>query len=162
MVSMLSTYSITPSYAFGAGPMKTLGVGINANGGITRNLSGQMGVNYAHGNRDLPSSSFDTVALSAGALYLIGPVLATLTYNWLYFANSSDQAFLSTASTYQFSKEMVMLSFSYAFMSPSFFRMGEFGSSGTTRGSIEGVSAPSGGGTESRPSGDGSGILRKE
>jgi len=154
IVSMLSSYSIAPSYAFGSGPMKTLGVGVNANGGITRNLSGQVGMNYSHGSRDLPSSSFDSIAVSAGALYLIGPVLATLTYNWMFFSNSTDQASLNTTSTYQFSKEMVMLSFSYAFVSPTFFRMGEFGSSG--------VSAPSGGGTESRPSGDGSGILRKE
>jgi hypothetical protein len=154
VVSMLSTYSISPSYAFGSGPMKTLVAGVNASGGIARNLSGQVGMNYSHGSRDLPSSSFDSIAVSAGALYLIGPVLATLTYNWMFFSNSTDQASLNTTSTYQFSKEMVMLSFSYAFMSPSFFRMGEFGSSG--------VSAPSGGGTESRPSGDGSGILRKE
>ena len=161
ILSILSTYSIAPSYAFGSGPMKTFGVGINANGGITRNLSGQVGMSYSHGSRDLPSSSFDSVALSAGALYLIGPVLATLTYNWLFFTNSTDQASLNTTSTYQFSKEMVMLSLSYAFVSPTFFRMGEFGSLGT-RGSTEGVSAPSGGGTENRPSGDGSGILRKE
>jgi len=161
IVSMLSSYSISPSYAFGSGPMKTLGVGVNASGGITPNLSGQAGMNYSHGTRDLPSSSFDSVAVSAGALYLIGPVLATLTYNWMFFSNSIDQASLNATSTYQFSKEMVMLSLSYAFVSPTFFRMGEFGSSGT-QGPTEGVSAPSGGGTESRPSGGGSGILRKE
>ena len=161
VVSVLSTYSISPSYAFGSGPMKTLVAGVTASGGITSNLSGQVGVNYAHGVRDLPASTFDSVAVTAGALYLIGPVLATLTYNYIYFSNSIDQASLNTISLYQYSKEMVMLSFTYAFMSPSFFRMGEFGSSGT-QGSTGGVSAPSGAGTESRPSGDGSGILRKE
>jgi hypothetical protein len=58
---------------------------------------------------------------------------------------------------------MVMLSLSYAFTSPSqsFFRMGGFGSTGT-QSSIEGISAPSGAGTGSSPSGTGSGILRKE
>ena len=161
VVSVLSTYSILPSYAFGSGPMKTLVAGVTASGGITSNLSGQVGVNYSHGVRDLPSSSFDSVGVNAAARYLIGPVLAALTYNWLYFSNSIDQASLNTTSQYQYSKEMVMLSFTYAFMSPSFFRMGEFGSSGT-QGSTGGVSAPSGAGTESRPSGDGSGILRKE
>jgi len=161
IVSMLSSYSIYPSYAFGSGPMKTLGVGVNAIGGITPNLSGQAGMNYSHASRDLPSSSFDSVSLSTGAHYLIGPVLATLTYNWMFFSNSTDQATFNTTSTYQFSKQMVMLSLSYAFVSPTFFRTGEFGSSGT-QGPTEGVSAPSGGGTESRPSGGGSGILRKE
>jgi hypothetical protein len=56
---------------------------------------------------------------------------------------------------------MVMLALSYAFTSESFFRMGEFGSTGT-QGSAEGTSAPSGAGTGSSPSGAGSGIDRKE
>jgi hypothetical protein len=60
---------------------------------------------------------------------------------------------------YEFSKEMVMLSFSYAFMSPAFFREGISlpSSFGTGTGS-----SPSGDGTGSSPSGGGSGILRTE
>ena len=157
--TMSYTYSIFPSYAFGSGPMKTHVVGIIAREGITPKLTGQLGINYAHSSTTL--SAFDSLGLSAGARYLIGPVLASLSYNWLYFSNSVDQSSLSQSSEYQFSKKMIMLSFSYAFMSPSFFRMGEFGSTGT-EGSVEGISAPSGAGTGSTPSGDGSGILRKE
>lgn len=160
--SMRYTYSIFPSYAFGGGPMKTHVVGVNANGGITTKLAGQVGMNYAHSTRSLPSSTSDTLGLTVGARYLIGPVLATLTYNWLFVSRSSDDQ-LSQSSEYEFSKKMVMLSFSYAFTSPSlsFFRMGEFGSTGT-QGTGEGVSTPSGPGTGSSPSGDGSGIQRKE
>ena len=164
--SMSYTYSIFPSYAFGSGPMKTHVIGLNATGGITPKLTGLAGMNYAHSSSSGTSSStFDTVGLTAGARYLIGPVLASLTYSWLYFSNSATQSSLSQGSQSDtaFSKKMVMLSFSYAFMSPglSFFRMGGFGSTGT-QSSVEGISAPSGAGTGGTPSGDGSGILRKE
>jgi len=160
--SMRYSYSIFPAFAFGAGPMKTHVVGVNASGGITSKLAGQVGMNYSHGTRSLPATTFDTLGVTVGARYLIGPVLASLTYNWLFFSNSTAQSALGQ-SEYEFSKKMVMLSFSYAFTgpSPSFFRMGEFGST-RTQGSGEGISAPSGAGTGSSPSGDGSGILRKE
>lgn len=154
--SMRYTYSIFPSFAFGSGPLKTHVVGVNAIGGITSNLSGQAGINYAHGTRSAPTSTFDTLGLTVGARYLIGPVLASLTYNWLFVSRSDAQSSLSQSES-EFSKKMVMLSLSYAFTSPSlsFFRMGEFGSTGT-QGSGEGVSTPSGTGTGSSPSGDGS------
>ena len=147
--TVLTTYrlSLLPSYAFGAGPMKVHVVGINATGGITSKLSGLVGMNYSHGTRSAPTSTFDTVGVTVGAHYLLGPVLASLTYNWLFFSREADQS-LSAQSQYEFSKKIVMLSFSYAFTSPSFFR--------------EGISFPTGAGTGSSPSGDGSGILRKE
>ena len=160
MVSTSYNFGIVPTYAFGSGPMKTHRVGINATAGITSNLAGLIGMNYAHGTRSLPVSTFDTFGVTVGARYLIGPVLASLTYDWLLFSSSIAQSPFSQ-SEYEFSKKIVMLSFSYAFTSPSFFRMGEFGSSGA-QGSVEGISAPSGAGTGSSPSRDGSGILRKE
>jgi len=91
----------------------------------------------------------------------MGPVLASLTANWLYFSNSADQS--GGPTQYEFSKKTIMLSFSYAFTGPSqsFFTMGGFGSSGS-QDSVEGISAPSGAGTGSSPSGDGSGINREE
>ena len=140
-------FSLVPGFAFGAGPLKVHVVGINATGGITSKLSGQVGMNYSHGTRSAPTSTFDTVGVTVGARYLLGPVLASLTYDWLFFSREADQS-LSTQSQYEFSKKVVLLSFSYAFTSPSFFR--------------EGISFPSGTGTGSSPSGDGSGILRKE
>ena len=145
--TMSYRFSLVPSFAFGAGPLKTHVVGINATGGITSKLTGQVGMNYSHGTRSAPTSTFDTVGVTVGARYLLGPVLASLTYNWLFFSRDADPS-LSTQSQYEFSKKVVLLSFSYAFTSPSFFR--------------EGISFPSGVGTGSSPSGDGSGILRKE
>ncbi|TKB59324.1 MAG: hypothetical protein E8D49_08360 [Nitrospira sp.] len=146
--TMSYRFSLVPSIAFGAGPLKTHVVGIIATGGITSKLSGQVGMNYSHGTRSAPTSTFDTIGLTAGARYLIGPVLASLTYNWLFFSREADPSLSSQSTEYEFSKKMVLLSFSYAFMSPSFFR--------------EGISFPSGGGAGSSPSGDGSEILRKE
>ncbi|MEO8341301.1 MAG: hypothetical protein ABI604_16595 [Nitrospirota bacterium] len=145
--TMSYRFSLLPSYAFGAGPLKVHVLGINAIGGITTKLSGRVGLNYSHGSSSTPTSTFDTVGLTVGTHYLLGPVLASLTYNWLYYSREDDQS-LSTQSQYEFSKKIVMLSFSYAFTSPSFFR--------------EGISFPSGAGSGSSPSGDGSGILRKE
>ena len=155
-------FSVFPSYAFEAGPIKTHVVGANVTAGITRKLTAQAGMNFSHGSTSAPVTTFDSAGVTAGARYLIGPVLASLTYNWLYFSSSAAQS-TPGQSQYEFSKKMVMLSLSYAFTSPgqSFFRMGGFGSSGT-QGSGEGISAPSGVGTGSSPSGGGSGILRKE
>jgi hypothetical protein len=146
--TMSYRFSLVPSFAFGAGPLKVHVVGINATGGITSKLSGQVGMNYSHGTRSAPTSTFDTIGLTAGARYLIGPVLASLTYNWLFFSREADPSLSTQPTEYEFSKKMVLLSFSYAFTSPSFFR--------------EGISFPSSTGPGSSPSGDGSGILRKE
>src|SRR5262249_43792117 len=46
--SLLYTFSVFPSYAGGAGAIRTHVVGINAAGGITSKLTGQVGLNYAH------------------------------------------------------------------------------------------------------------------
>ena len=141
-------FSLVPSYAFGAGPLKVHVVGINAVGGITSKLSGLVGTNYTHGTRSAPTSTFDTFGVTFGARYLIGPVMASLTYNWLFYSREADPSLASQPTEYEFSKKVVLLSFSYAFMSPSFFN--------------EGISLPSSVGTGRSPSGDGSEILRKE
>ena len=159
--TMAYTYSIFPSYAFGSGPIKSHVVGLSATGGITPKLTGQVGMNYAHSTSSGTgfSSTFDTVGLTAGARYLIGPVLASLQYNWLYFSNSATQSSLGQASQSDtaFSKKMVMLTLSYAFTSQSFFRMDRFGFVGQPSGS-EGTSGPSSG--ESGSGGSGTELVR--
>ncbi|MDN5941394.1 MAG: hypothetical protein L0H94_05890 [Nitrospira sp.] len=147
-VRMRYRFSMVPSYAFGAGPLKVHVVGLNAVGGITSKLSGQMGMNYSHGTRSAPTSTFDTFGVTFGASYLIGPVVASLTYNWLFFSREADPSLATQPTEYEFSKKIVMLTFSYAFMSPTFFN--------------EGISIPSNVGTGRSLSGDGSEILRKE
>lgn len=159
--TMAYTYSIFPSYAFGSGPMQAHVVGLYATGGITAKLTGQVGMNYSHGSRSGTSSAstFDTVGLTAGARYLIGPVLASLQYNWLYFSNSATESSLGHASQSDtaFSKKMIMLTLSYAFTSQSFFRMDRFGFVGQPSGS-EGTSGPSSG--ESRSGGSGTELVK--
>jgi hypothetical protein len=152
-------YSYYPSYAYGAGATKVHVVGINANGGITSKLSGLVGLNYAHGSSAASETSFtyDTVGLTVGARYLLGPILASLTTNWLYFSNSSSQAGLGFSQS--FSKEMIMFALSYAFTGQPFFTMDTFGSV-MAPDSGEGTSAPSGAGPG--PSGEGPGLLKKE
>ncbi|BFU93673.1 MAG: conserved protein of unknown function [Nitrospira sp.] len=146
-------YNVYPSYVIGSGPMKTQIVGANITGGITSKLSGQLGLNYSHGSTSNPQSTFDSVNASVGASYLIGPVLANLTYRWMYFSNINEQP-SGIEDQYAFSKKMVILTLSYAFTNQSFFRMGGLGSFGAT--------APAEGATPSDvepgeiPSGDGS------
>lgn len=152
-------FSIFPSYALGAGPMKTHIVGINARGGITPNLTAQAGMNYSHGTTSAPASSFDTLGATAGASYLLGPVLVNLTYNWLYFSSSFAQS-ATAQSEYAFSKKMVMLSLSYAFTSQSFFRMGGLGSF-VSQDAGESTTAPASG-TGAGSGSVGSGVLKKE
>jgi hypothetical protein len=147
-VAMTYRFRLVPSVVFGAGPLKTHLVGMTANAGISSKLTAQAGLNYSHGTRSAPTSTFDTFGVTVGARYLIGPIMASLTYNWLFFSREADPSLANQPTEYEFSKKIVLLSFSYAFVSPTFFR--------------EGISLPSGGGTGSSPSGDGSEILRKE
>ncbi len=151
-------FSIFPSYALGAGPMKAHVVGVNARAGVTSKLTAQAGLNFSHGSMSTPASSFDTLGATAGASYLLGPVMVNLTYNWLYFSSSFTQT-AQAQSEYAFSKKMVMLSLSYAFTSQSFFRMGGLGSF-TSQDSGESTTAPSGTGAGSGSVG--SGVLKKE
>jgi hypothetical protein len=156
--SLSYNFSIFPSYALGAGPMKTHVVGVNASAGVTPKLTAQAGMNFSHGSTSMPASSFDTLGATAGASYLLGPVLVNLTYNWLYFSSSFAQS-ATASSEYAFSKKMVMLSLSYAFTSQSFFRMGGLGSL-ASQDSGESTTAPAGTGAGSGPVG--SGVLKKE
>jgi hypothetical protein len=142
--SMLYRYMLFPGYAYSSGPQQTHLLGLDTSGGITPKLTARAGMNYAHRTSlGVSSSTSDTVGVTVGAYYLLGPVLAGLTSNYLFFSKSTTET-----PQYEFSKKMIMLSFSYAFMSPAFF--------------TEGISFPSGAGTGSSASGDGSGTLRTE
>lgn len=156
--SMSYDFSVFPSYAFGAGPVKAHVLGASVVGGITSKLTAQVGMNYSHGSSSSPPSTFDSVGVTGALSYLIGPVLASLTYNWMYFSNSSTDL-AQNRSEYLFSKKMVILSLSTAFNSQSFFRMGGFagfGNKGTTA-PAEGGSTPASSGPGSIPGASGSG-----
>ena len=146
--SLSYSYSIYPSIAYTGGPTKTHIIGANVSGGITPKLTGQAGLNLAHGSSAdaLTSSTYDSAGATLGARYLLGPVLVSVTYNWLYYANSTAQA-APGQSDYAFSKNTVLLALSYAFTNQSFFRMGGFGY----------AEAPSPTGDTSVPSGAGPG-----
>ena len=138
--SLIYTFSAFPAYAVGGGAIRAHVLGIEATGGITSKLTGQVGVNYANSSGGGSAGggsaeSYDTFGLTVGLRYLIGPVLASLTANYLNFWSSQP----NTA----FSKETVMLSLATAFNSQSFFRMDGFGS-WWTPSSSGGTSAPSG------------------
>lgn len=150
--SFTYNYSYYPSFAYSAGATKSHVVGANVSGGITSQLTGQVGMNFGHGSSVASSTSFtyDTVGVTIGARYLLGPILASLTSNWLYFANSSSQSFGGSGDT-AFSKKTILLALSYAFTSQSFFKMDKFGFAGSS-GSGEGTSVPSGQGEGNVPS----------
>ncbi len=156
--SMSYNFSVFPSYAFGSGPIKAHILGANVTGGVTSKLTAQVGMNYSHGSASSPPSTFDSVGVTGALSYLLGPVLASLTYNWMYFSNSSTDL-AQNRSEYLFSKKMVILSLSTAFNSQSFFRMGGFagfGSKGTTV-PAEGGGSPAVPGSSSVPAVPGSG-----
>lgn len=153
--SLLYTFSVYPSYAGGSGAIRAHVLGINATGGITSKLSGQLGVNYAHSSGSGSVGSYDTYGLTAGLRYLIGPVLAQLTANYLNFQSSTPT---SVSSVNALSKEIVLLTLSTAFNSQQFFSMDGFGMWGTPS-SGAGTPAPSGGepGTRGEPGSGSSG-----
>ena len=139
--SLAYTFSVYPSYAGGAGAIRVHVLGINALGGITSKLTGQVGVNTAHSEGSASAGSYDTYGLTGGLRYLIGPVLASLTANYLNFQNSIPTR---TSSVTALSKEFVLLTLSTSFNSQSFFRMDGFGMWATPSPG-EGTSPPSGG-----------------
>jgi len=138
--SLAYTFSVYPSYAGGAGAIRVHVLGINALGGITSKLTGQVGVNYARSEGNLSAGTYDTYGLTGGLRYLIGPVLASLTGNYLNFQSSNPT---SVRSINSLSKETVMLTLSTAFNSQSFFRMDGFGIWGAPSPG-EGTPAPPG------------------
>ena len=74
-------------------------LGLNASGGITSKLTGQVGMNYAHRTTvGASSSTGDTVGVTVGARYLLGPVLASLTANWMYVSEFYRLKHLCTSS----------------------------------------------------------------
>jgi hypothetical protein len=149
---MTYEFSVFPSYAFGSGPIKAHVLGASVTGGITSKLTAQVGMNYSHGSSSSPPNTFDSVGVTGALSYLLGPVLASLTYNWMYFSNSSTDL-AQNRSDYLFSKKMVILSLSTAFNSQSFFRMGGFGGFGSkgTTGPAEGGAVPNGPGSGGIP-----------
>lgn len=128
--SLGHSFSVYPSYAIGVGPTKVHIVGANLSGGLLSNLTGLVGLNYAHGTSSNPGTQpirYDTAGITTGVNYLIAPsLLAALTYEWLYFSTTIPQS-ATVQDESAFSKKMVMLSFAYVFNGQAFFRAGGFG-----------------------------------
>jgi hypothetical protein len=98
--SMAYRYTFVPGYAFSSGPQQAHLLGLNASGGITSKLTGFGGMNYGHrSSLGASSSTADTVGVTVGTRYLLGPVLVSLTANWMYVSNSTAQT-----PEYEFSK----------------------------------------------------------
>jgi hypothetical protein len=151
LASLSYNYSVFPSYAYNAGPIKAHVLGANFSGGITPKLSGTVGMNFSHGSSTAASSSFtfETIGATVGARYLLGPILASLTLNRLYFATTTSEGQLSSEQ-YAFSKYSILLALSYAFNSQLFFKRDSFGYAGASRPN-EGASG-SGAGSGTAPS----------
>ena len=121
-------YTTFPSYVAQSGPIQTHVVGVRGAVGLTQRVTGQLGLNFA---RSISSynqgtvAAFDTYGTTVGLAYLATSALqASLTYNWLNFADRSpDPAVINNGLQYGFSKHMIMLSLSYVFtQTPGFFR----------------------------------------
>ncbi len=55
--SLVAGYSVYPSTAFASGPLKSVLAGANVSGGITPKLTGQAGMNFAHGSSTASSAT---------------------------------------------------------------------------------------------------------
>lgn len=135
-ISMSYNYSVFPSFVAQSGPMHSHVLGAQAQIGVLDRMTLQLGLNLARsfGTQQGTTFAFDTYGTTASLSYLITPSFsAALTHSWLNFEDKSPQA-ISEQGVFAFSKQMVMVSLSYAFTpARGFFRSGAFQDVGPSR-----------------------------
>ncbi len=155
-VSLSYNFGVFPSFVAEAGPIVTHVVGAQGTLGLADRLTGQLGINFSRsiGSIRGPQSStfaFDTYGTTAGLNYLVtSNLMASLTHTWLNFLDQSPNpaSINNNNQLFEFSKHMVMISFSYVFtQTQGFFK----------RGGLEAPTSSSGAGASSSGSGTSTG-----
>lgn len=155
-LSLSYNFGVFPSFVAEAGPIVTHVVGAQGTFGLADRLTGQLGLNFARsiGSIRGPQSStfaFDTYGTTAALNYLVtSNLMASLTHTWLNFSDQSPNpgSINNSNQLFEFSKHMVMISFSYVFtQTQGFFK----------RGGLEAPTSSSGAGASSSSSGTSSG-----
>lgn len=153
-VTFMYNLGVFPSFVQSAGPIYTHTAILGGIAGITDKLSAQALFNYARSTftSDTIGTTFSTYGTTVSLNYLITPMLAArLSHQWLMFENQQTSGF--SAADLGFSKQMVLLGFTYAY-SPrgDFFRTGAFweGPSGASSSAESGIGKSGSGGMDTK------------
>ncbi len=145
-VTLLYNVGVYPSFVQNAGPIYTHTVSFGGTTGITHKLTAQALLNYARSSftSDAIGSTFTTYGTTVSFNYLITPSFtARLSHQWLNFDNPTTGA---SGGDLGFSKQMVLLGFTYAYAPRGdFFRSGAFWESSSAGSSSEAGKSESGG-----------------
>ncbi|MCI1279518.1 MAG: hypothetical protein LKG23_11110 [Nitrospira sp.] len=154
-VTLMYNLGVFPSFVQSAGPIYTHTISLGSTAGITDRLSAQALFNYANSSftSDTIGTSFTTYGTTVSLNYLITPMFtANLSHQWLNFDTESQSSGLNAADL-GFSKQVIMLGFTYAY-SPrgDFFRSGAFweGSSGGSSPAESGLGKSGSGGVDTK------------
>ncbi|MEP7152217.1 MAG: hypothetical protein ABI856_10935 [Nitrospira sp.] len=145
-ISLIYNLGIFPSFVQTAGPIYTHTVLLGSTAGITDKLTAQGSLNYARSSftSDTIGTTFSTYGTTVSLNYLITPTFtARLSHQWLNFDN---QTTLGSAGDLGFSKQVILLAFTYAYAPRGdFFRSGAFWESPSGGSSSDAGNTGSGG-----------------
>ncbi|MBS0177360.1 MAG: hypothetical protein JSR20_01205 [Nitrospira sp.] len=150
-VTMMYNLGVFPSFVQTAGPIYTHTITLGGMTGITDRLSGQALFNYARSSFTSNSvgTNFSTYGTTLALNYLITPTFsARLSHQWLMF---DTQASGVSAGDLGFSKQVVLLAFTYAYAPRGdFFRSGALweGSSSASSSAESGAGKSGSGGAD--------------
>ena len=126
-ISLVYNLGIFPSFVQTAGPIYTHTILLGSTAGITDKLTVQGNVNYARSSftSDTIGTTFSTYGTMVSLNYLITPTFtARLSHQWLNFDNQTNTG---SAGDLGFSKQVILLAFTYAYAPRGdFFRSGAF------------------------------------
>ena len=126
-VTLLYNVGVYPSFVQNAGPLYTHIVSFGGTAGISDKVTAQALFNYARSSytSDAIGTTFTTYGTTVSFSYLITPTFtARLSHQWLNFDNLTTGV---SGGDLGFSKQMVLLGFTYAYAPRGdFFRSGAF------------------------------------
>ena len=126
-ISLIYNLGVYPSFVQTAGPIYTHTVLLGSTAGITDKLTAQGSFNYARSSftSDTIGTTFSTYGTTVSLNYLITPTFtARLSHQWLNFDNQTN---IGSAGDLGFSKQVILLAFTYAYAPRGdFFRSGAF------------------------------------
>ncbi len=150
-VTLMYNLGVFPSFVQTAGPIYTHTIMLGSMAGITDRLSAQALFNFANSSftSDSIGTNFTTYGTTVGLTYLITPMFtAQLSHQWLMFDTQTSGV---SAGDLGFSKQVILLGFTYAY-SPrgDFFRAGAFweGTSGASSSAESGTGKSGSGGVD--------------
>ncbi len=126
-ITLMYNLGVYPSFVQTAGPIYTHMISLGGTAGITEKLTARALFNFAHSSftSDAIATTFSTYGTTVSLNYLITPTFtAMLSHQWLNFDN---QVNVASAGDLGFSKQVILLGFTYAYAPRGdFFRSGAF------------------------------------